>query len=497
MRRDAAMGNRGHLGLLSVSVVLIVSSFLLAPSVGAATAAVTVRMLGEAPAVNAGGQPIWIAGIWHEVFVNFSAPTSSPVEIRASFPGGQPKTMDADYDWLYDAPNRTWTDPYYGMFVRADLSSTDGQNFDFVVGLDAQAIPGFWTLRVIVGGATSLAETVEVQAPLLSYGLSAADFTFQVEPFGSADVSSQSGGQYLRASNAGNIPLRMRVSFDVLQTHLSLVNPSDVAHPHTDARYYVRLVLDPSPPEVVNVNGLSQVTVANVIPSPGGAQLVPTIEQPFALHVLVGRSGYSVRAIGNVVFQTLDAVSVDYGATVTWQVYLNGGQNVSLDVAASGARLMAVVSSGTRLALPATLVLSPDSEYPLTVQVEAAAPGTGTVTFSLHLLGTGDARTFTTSVRVNGGPAPSPSTAVSYLWIVGSALAAAVFILMSVSQWRHRSGRKKARAATSEKTAKKGYNSRRRARSQRSRKGGNGSRQIDETNRSSGSRESKGVRESR
>ena len=495
MGPDAAKGSRVHPGLPLLSLFLIVGSSFLAPTVQATAATVTIRMLGEAPTANANGQPIWIAGIWHEVFANLSAPTSGSVEIAAFLPGGQPKTIGADYDWLYDAPNASWTDPYYGTFVRSDLSATDGQHFDFIIGLDAQAIPGLWTFRVAVGGSTILTETVEVQAPLLSYGLSAADFTFQVEPYASAEVTSQASNQYLRASNDGNVPLRMRVSFDVLQTHLSLVNPSDIAHPQTDSRYYVRLVMDPSPPEVVDVNGLSQVSVVNVIPSSGSTQLVPTVEQPFVLHVLVGRSGYAVRAIGNVVFQTLDTVSIDYGAIVTWQVYLTGGQNVSLDVVASGGRLVGVVSSGTRLALPATLVLSPESEYPLTIQVEATVAGTGTVTFSLHLLGTGDSRTFTTSIRVNGGPTPLPS-AVSYLWIVGSALAAAVFILMSLSQWRHRGRREKVRTA-SEKTGKKGYNSRRRARVQRSRQDANRSRGIHGTNGGSGSRKSKRARESR
>ena len=491
------MGSRARPGLLLLSLLVVGGLSFLAPSVRAVGADVTIRMLGEAPISNADGQPIWVAGIWHEIFVNLTAATAGSVEVRASLPGGSPKTMDADYDWLYDAANATWTDAYYALFIRSDLSYTDGQHFVFVVGVDAAAIPGLWTVHIIAGGSTIVTETVEIQAPSLSYGLSAADFTFQVEPYSTADISSEPGNQYLRASNVGNVPLRMRVSFDVLQSHLSLVNTADVAHPLTDARYYVRLVMDPSPPEVVDVNGLSQVSVVNVIPSPGAAQLVPTIEQPFTLHVFVGRSGYAVRAIGNVVFQSLDSVNVAYGSIVTWQVFLNGGQNVSLDVSASGARLVGVLSSGTKLVPPTTLVLSPESEYPLTIQVEATQAGTGTVSFSLHLLSTGDSRTFTTSVRVNGGPAPLLSAEVSYLWIIGSALAAVTFVLMGVSQWRHRTGRFRGQAKGPERPAKRGYNSRRRARVRRNEKRPNESKGDNGAKRSPRSPRPKGVRESR
>jgi len=182
------MGSRARPGLLLLSLLVVGGLSFLAPSVRAVGADVTIRMLGEAPIANADGQPIWVAGIWHEIFVNLTAATAGSVEVRASLPGGSPKTMDADYDWLYDAANATWTDAYYALFIRSDLSYTDGQHFVFVVGVDAAAIPGLWTVHIIAGGSTSVTETVVIQAPSLSYVVFATGVTCDSDPNATVDI---------------------------------------------------------------------------------------------------------------------------------------------------------------------------------------------------------------------------------------------------------------------------------------------------------------------
>ena len=434
----------------------------------AATATFDVHMFGESPTFDA-GRPVVVAGVWHQVALNLSSTLSTPITLRALLPGSGSPSPANTYEWVRYQSNDSWADARYGTFLRIDLSSDDGIHVVFGIGIDGEAGPGTWTFSASSGNSTLVTQSVEVQAPRVSYGISAADFQFRVDPFTAADLSSQIGSQHLRLIDQGNVPLRLTVSFDVLRSQLSLENSGVVTHPNSESMYYLHLASGPMPPQIVRVNGLANVSVLYVIPSSGSTLLVPTFEQPFGVSVQVGRSGYALKVVGGVVFQTLDTVHIDYGARTIWQVYVTGSQDVSFDVSASGIRLLGVSTNGHSISPPVTLALSPNSEYPLTIQVEADQAGPSMVTFTLHLLATGEVRTFTTAILVNGGPAGASSGAVLYLWIGGSVGASLVFGFVAYSQWKHRRGRMSPGALSSPGgiKAKRGYNARRRAQLQR------------------------------
>ena len=414
-----------------------------------------LHMVGEA-GLSDGTTSVLVAGIWHEVDVNLTAAPAANVSLVAILPGASPPGPSNTYRWSYDPATGAWTDVLYGQFIRSDLSSASSSQIAFVVGIDAAATTGPWTLSASVGTSPVASETIEVQGPLVSYGLSSPDISFRADPFQSAQLSTQGTGEYLRTVNDGNVPLGLRVTFDSLGSALSLANPASVAHVGSEARYFFNLNLGPLPPQAITVTGRTNVTPLYVVPSAGASRITPTVQQPFTVVVTVGRSGYAVRTVGNVVFQTLSTVSAAYGSVTTWQVYLTGAQNITVNAAASGVRLLSLASDSAPLQLPATLTLQPTSETPLTVQIEAT--NAGTVTFTLHLLGTGDTVTFTTQVTVTGGPAGDGAGTVALLWIAGAALTAAVFAFVSFSTLRHR--RRLARVAA-EKSTKKGYNARR------------------------------------
>jgi len=441
----------------------------------AANATLGVNMVGEVPVFDA-GLPVLVAGVWHQVSLNLSSAASAPIMVRAVMPGsGSPSPMNT-YEWVRYESNDSWADVRYGTFLRVDLSSDDGLHVVFGIGVDGQASPGIWSFTVSSGNSTLVTQSVEVQAPRVSYGISAADFQFRVDPFSAADVSSQIGSQHLRLIDQGNVPLRLTVSFDVLRSQLSLDNPGMVTHPNSESIYYLHLTSAPMPPQIVRVNGLANVAVLYVIPSSGSTLLVPNFEQPFGVSVQVGRSGYALKVVGGVVFQTLDTVHVDYGSRAIWQVYVTGSQNVSFDVSPSGARLLGVSTGGRSLSLPANLTLSADSEYPLTIQIEADQAGPASVGFTLHLLATGEVQTFTTTIAVNGGPTGPSNAVATYLWIIGSVGASLVFGFVAFSQWKQRRIGSTARAATTHDRTKvkRGYNARRRAQIQRHKEGTNG-----------------------
>ena len=455
-------------------LIAIVTMVLGPPEVRAAAPDLSLHMVGEAPQFD-GTTPILVAGIWHEIDVNLTAAPAQNVTLQALLPGGTPIGPANTYAWDFNPVTGSWTDSLYNAFIRADLSYGSGSLVVFVVGVDADATVGIWTLTASVGGTTAASETIEVQGAQVSYGLSTPDFTFRVDPFTSAQASSQTGNVYVRTINQGNVPLGMLVSFDTLQSAFSVVNPSNVAHLGSDARYFLALSLGPLPPQVITVTARTNVTPLYVVPSAGASRIVAVVQQPFAITVEVGHSGYAIQTIGNVVFQTLATVKATYASLTTWQVYLTGAQNVTLDVAATGVRLKGVFSGTQALAFPAPLTLAPTAELPLTVQIEVPNAGAGSVTFTIHLLGTGDTEVFTTQLAVIGGPDTSGAATATVLWIAGAALAASVFGLISLNTVRHR---KKLRNAAMEKSVKKGYHARRqeraRNRNRRHYKGGKG-----------------------
>src|SRR3989442_4287802 len=375
----------GRLGpVVFLLLIAIVKIVLGPPEVRAAAPDLSFHMVGEAPQFD-GTTPVLVAGIWHEIDVNLTAAPSQNVTLQAFLPGGTPVGPANTYAWDFNPVIGSWTDPLYNAFIRTDLSYESGPLVVFVVGVDADAAVGLWTLTASVGGTTATSETVEVQAAQVSYGLSTPEFTFRVDPFTSAQASSQTGNVYLRTINQGNVPLGMLVSFDTLQSAFSVVNPSNVAHLGSDARYFLALSLGTLPPQVITVTARTNVTPLYVVPSAGASRVLDVVQHPFAITVEVGHSGYAIQTIGNVVFQTLATVKATYASLTTWQVYLTGAQNVTLDVGATGVRLKSVFSGSPALAFPAPLTLEPDADLPLTVQIEVPNGGAGSVTVTNHI----------------------------------------------------------------------------------------------------------------
>ena len=273
-------------------LILIAGHPNLSGSAQAATATFGMHIVGESPTFDA-GLPVLVAGVWHQVALNLSSTLSTPITLRAILPGSGSPSPANTYEWVRYQSNDSWADVRYGTFLRAELSSDDGTHVVFGIGVDGEASPGTWTLIASSGNSTLVTQSVEVQAPRVSYGISAADFQFRVDPFTAADLSSQIGSQHLRLIDQGNVPLRLTVSFDVLRSQLSLENSGVVTHPNSESMYYLHLASGPMPPQIVRANGLANVSVLYVVPSSGSTLLVPTFEQPFGVSVQVGRSGYA------------------------------------------------------------------------------------------------------------------------------------------------------------------------------------------------------------
>src|SRR2546428_6578310 len=309
----------GVLGPISfLLLIAIVTMVLGPPEVRAAAPDLSLHMVGEAPQFD-GTTPILVAGIWHEIDVNLTAAPAQNVTLQALLPGGTPIGPGYTYGWHFNPVTGSCTVSISKASIRADRSYGSGSLVVFVVGVDADATVGIWTLTASVGGTTAASETIEVQGAQVSYGLSTPDFTFRVDPFTSAQASSQTGNVYLRTINQGNVPLGMLVSFDTLQSAFSVVNPSNLAHLGSDARYFLALSLVPLPPQVITVTARTNVTPLYVVPSAGASRIVAVVQQPFAITVGVGHSGYAIQTICNVGFPTLATAEATYASPRTGQ----------------------------------------------------------------------------------------------------------------------------------------------------------------------------------
>jgi hypothetical protein len=426
---------KGALAALA-TIVVGFSLFGLVPASASEGLEIGLQMPGETPLTNAQGQPVWVAGIWHDLSLTLDSPIQETLAIEASALGVPGGDIGSHYKWERNEQSDAWSDLLYGPFIRPELSRSTGDEVVFRLGIDAAAVAGAWSIVVTQDGALVGAQTIEVRTPRMAYGVSSADFNLRGEPFKGVEIFSEDRNQYLRISNNGNVPLKLSVTFDRLQSRLRVVNPSDVVHVRSDTKYFLSVDIDPRPPQIVEVSGIARVEVSGLIPSPGASQIVPALESDFDLKVIIGRSGYTVQAFGNVVFQTLDSLRADYGSIVTWNVFLTGDEDVAVDVGVTGAQLVGMFQGDTPLTLPALLRPSANSELALTLRVLAETPSTrAEVVFALELPRTGEVQLFRTSIIVGPKPAPGPLPP-SYLWLIASLVTGSVLAFVSYNQLR-------------------------------------------------------------
>ncbi len=427
-----------RIGAMAAFATLIVglSLFSLVPASASEGFGFSLHIPGETPLYNGQEQPVMIAGVWHDLSLTLESPVQDLLTVEASSLATQAENMSSHYVWERDEGSSTWSDLLYGFFIKSEYSSSTGDEILFRLGIDAAAVSGTWRILITQDGATVGDQLIEVRTPRVGYGMSSADFNLRWEPFKAAELSSEDRGQYLRVINNGNVPLRLSVTFDKLQSRLSLVNPSDLVHIHSETKYFLRADMDPRPPQIIKVKGTARVEASGLIPSPGATQMVPALESDFDLTVVIGRSGYTVQALGNVFFQTIETLRADYGSVVTWQVYLTGDEDVSLDVDVVGAQLIGVWLGDNPLTLPATLSPSPQAELPLSLQVRTNVPSTlAEVIFTLHLLDSGEVQTYSTVIVVGAKPS-TPSLGPSLLWLFASVISASVLALVSYNHLR-------------------------------------------------------------
>ncbi len=425
-------------GAIAALATLVVgfSLFGLVPASATEGLEVGLQIPGETPLINAQGQPVWVAGVWHDLSLTLESPTLETLAIEASALGVPGGGMESHYRWERNEQTDTWSDLLYGLFIRPELSRSTGDEVVFHLGIDAGAVAGAWSIVVTQDGSLVGDQSIEVRSPRMAYGVSSADFNLRGEPFKGVELFSEDRNQYLRIINNGNVPLRLSITFDRLQSRLRVVNPSDVVHVHSETKYFLSANIDPRPPQIVEVKGIARVEVSGLIPSPGASQIVPALESTFDLKVIIGRSGYIVQVFGGIVFQTLNSLRADYGSVVTWNVFLTGDEDVAVDVEVTGARLVGVFQGETPLTLPATLSPPANAELALTVRVSADLPSTvAEVVFALELPRTGEIRLFQTSIIVGPRPAPGPLSS-SYLWIFASFVTASVLAFVSYNHLR-------------------------------------------------------------
>ncbi len=98
-----------HKGALAALATLVVgfSLFGLVPASASEDLEVVLRMPGETSLTNAQGQPVWVAGVWHDLSLSLEAPIEETLAIEASAIGVSGGGMGSHYKWERDQQNDT------------------------------------------------------------------------------------------------------------------------------------------------------------------------------------------------------------------------------------------------------------------------------------------------------------------------------------------------------------------------------------------------------
>ncbi len=115
-------------GALAALTTLVVgfSLFGLVPVSASGGLEIGLQMPGETPLTNAQGQPVWVAGVWHDLSLSLESPTQETLAIEASALGVPGGDIGSHYKWERDEQTDTWSDLLYGFFLRAEFSRSRG-----------------------------------------------------------------------------------------------------------------------------------------------------------------------------------------------------------------------------------------------------------------------------------------------------------------------------------------------------------------------------------
>ena len=443
------------MGIRYYIIVIVIFIIGILPLFSSVTAdediVINIHMLGE-PARMRFGSPVIVAGVWH--YINLSLENLPTTKIELLFYKGSslPTSGERDesnyYEWRYDINTLEWTDEsgYEYSYLNNENCQKKGDNYSFCVGV-SDTLPDIsdyyenWTLEIYNDASKTYSEKVILEKPLIGLSRTHADIIrFNIEPFTKME---KMGDDFFIVGNVGNIPLTISVDYGAYNNILTVSNTSKLLTSDTTINHHVSLDSESWRPGILEIPGSISGSIPDFLII---TTAVITFETNITinaakLEVHVGHSDYKIQPISgsNIVFQYLENLEMNEGEIEEITVYISGFGNAILDISSDQINVEILeISSRDQTGTPLTITSTNNSEYAITIKVEALREGKiGTINY--HLTVGGNTQTYVTQISIKPPlPGQSGNIDIPLNMVVVALLIFIVIGYILYSQIRHR-----------------------------------------------------------
>ena len=392
-------------------------------------ATIEINMLGEEPQTRF-GDPVIVAGLWHIVKITFEQQNFQTITLKFYNGDSIPSTEDQDesnyYEWKYDKTTQEWTEvsEYEYTYINLTNSQVTGNSYSFCVGVkdtlpDIVRFTQNWTLDVYADGGKVSSKNIVVEKPSLGLAKMHHDVvTFRVEPFTEETIAKDdpSLDEYFIIGNPGNVPLDITVNYGSYNEIIDIANSGDKLPPDGKFNHFVTLNSQSWKPGFLSIAGIVQGAIPENLMITTGTFSFETSHTIDAadIEISVGRSDYTIQLIpgSNIVFQYEESLEMYEGQKRDLKVYISGEGTANLDVWADEINVEILSISGRdQTGAPLTITSTNDSEYAVTIRVEAIRENkVGEITYELEI--DGKYYTYTTEITI-GPPREEDSEAIN------------------------------------------------------------------------------------
>ncbi len=365
------------------------------PAARAQAAQFTLAIPEEAPALQE-GMPVLVAGVWHDLRLSGSGDNWSVVLV---LPGAAGRDETSYYQW---GASSAWRDVAYDHFLDPTNSSFSGDGFVLRLAVDTTATTGMWHLTVSGGSGVVVDTSVAVIEAKVSASWSGDDFALRVDPYAATTVDAKALGESFKLYNQGNVPLVASASFDHYGEILQVTGLGGILGVGRGVTGSLTLRAPAWSPRQINLKAIVEVHAAYAAPPRSGTRLLPKLEVPFGLAILVAHEGESLGTLGNTTFEWPRLVKVPPDGRVDFSLYFDGSEDVEVTFIPQGARILSLDQGGIRVHNPVLVSLSPGVESPLRVQALLTDRRIGRIDFVLRSLATSLRVTFNTTLEAEG-----------------------------------------------------------------------------------------------
>ncbi|RKX95582.1 MAG: hypothetical protein DRP55_10285, partial [Spirochaetes bacterium] len=218
----------------------------------------------------------WVAGIWHYVNITLNE-SLSPSKVTLILYKGNSipaiKNETTYYSWEYDGTE--WKDDreYGGIsFIDPSKCKIAGNSYSFYIGTSSfvkNRNPDSidyenWTLAIKVDNVELTSIPVVMEEATSSISVSRADYTLRCEPFTETTLKSS---QKFLTTNTGNVPLRIFVSYNKLDSRINTSNFNTILHAGEKLEHSIEVETTKWQPGFVSISGTIEATALYVIPT--------------------------------------------------------------------------------------------------------------------------------------------------------------------------------------------------------------------------------------